>query len=632
MEKAFWKLTNDNTLAIERENGDVYIPSSMEIFLSEYKGEAPLSNTLLNSPSSTFPQLKFSKVPAKIRILVKSEMVGSETTLGLELAVALPRNKEVQIVKKLGVDYLIHDNLWIPFEQGALEEITEKLNKAGIFSIGRISLKQYLTLKNLAYYLIDDSQLSYRASSVQRESEPDEIPLFKGVLYPYQLQGYKWLKMISEEDAGCILADEMGLGKTPQIIAIIAAEKMRLNYTSMVIAPVSLMENWKRELNKFAPDLRVYIHQGNGRTGFYQQLLDFDVVVTTYDTVVRDLSMLQMVNWNVVILDEAQAIKNPVAKRSLSVKQIPRRTSIAVTGTPVENKLVDLWSLLDFSFPGYLGNLKEFESRFTNDSEGAQSLEGFVSPIMLRRRVLEVAQDLPARIDIPQVLEMSDSEINDYENLRQEIIDEYGRSASLISLVKLRMYCAHPALQSKKFEDPARFIKYQRMLEITEEIIENKEKVIIFTSYNQMADIMVGDLSERFGVYCDFIDGRVSVSERQAKIDTFTNEVNSAILILNPRAAGAGLNITAANHVIHYNLEWNPAIEDQASARAYRRGQTRPVNIYRLFYANTVEEAINMRLDRKRELSEIAVVGNDGTADDYIDILQALTMTPKHRS
>jgi len=330
-----------------------------------------------------------------------------------------------------------------------------------------------------------------------------------------------------------------------------------------------------------------------------------------------------------VVLDEAQAIKNPLAKRSKSVKEVPRRTAIAVTGTPIENKLVDLWSITDFAFPGYLGELREFESRFSNDIDGAQSLERFISPIMLRRRVRDVAQDLPERIDIPQVLEMGDSEADKYESLRQEILQEYGKSASLISLIKLRMFCTHPLLQSKETGDPSRFIKYQRMLEITEEIIENKEKLLIFTSFTKMADIMVTDLVERFGVFCDFIDGRVPVSERQTKIDAFTKESKSAILILNPRAAGAGLNITAANHVIHYNLEWNPAVEDQASARAYRRGQTRPVNIYRLFYANTVEEAINIRLDRKRELSETAIVGNDGVADDYDDILQALTMTPR---
>ncbi|MBM6995768.1 DEAD/DEAH box helicase [Paenibacillus sp. DXFW5] len=632
MKQASWKLINNDTLVIQNHDGSIYKPSSLEIFLSEFKSKFPLKNIALGRPSASLPQLKFSKVPVPLKVLAGSEISGSSTILKLELTVVRPVNEYPQIINLNDRDYIIEDNVWTPFEQGALEDISEKLKKAGITSFGRVTLKQYLSFKILAPHLIDDSSLNFRASTQQGGNEPHEIPLFKGILYPYQFQGYKWLKMISEEDAGCILADEMGLGKTAQIIAVIAAEKTRINSPSMVIAPVSLMENWRREVNKFAPDLKVYLHQGNGRTGFYQNLMNFDIVVTTYDTVVRDLSMLQMVTWNLVILDEAQAIKNPTAKRSISVKQIPRRTSIAVTGTPVENKLIDLWSLMDFSLPGFLGELREFESRFTNDIDGAQSLEEFVSPVMLRRRVREVAQDLPARIDIPQVLEMSDSEVDEYEALRQDIIKEYGKSASLISLIKLRMYCTHPILQSKVMEDPSRFIKYQRMLEITEEIIENNEKLIVFTSFTQMADIMVTDLTNRFGVFCDFIDGRVSVSERQAKIDAFSKESKSAILILNPRAAGAGLNITAANHVIHYNLEWNPAIEDQASARAYRRGQTRPVNIYRLFYANTVEEAINLRLDRKREISETAVVGNDGTADNYADILQALTMTPKHRS
>ncbi|RED57942.1 DEAD/DEAH box helicase [Cohnella phaseoli] len=628
MANATWKLVDEKSIVVQKSNGDLYFPTSKEIFLSEFKSIFPLKDLTLERPSTCLPYLKFSKIPVQLKLLVSSQMLDSTTILKLDLIVVGQLKEYYAIVTSTDTDYIIADNVWLPFEQGVLEDMIEKLNKAGIFSFGRITLKQYLFLKTEAPNLIDDSRLSFRAGLQQSEAEPDEIPLFSGTLYPYQMQGYKWLKMISQEDAGCILADEMGLGKTAQIIALLSYEKAKTTTPSLVVAPVSLMENWRREVNRFSPELKLIIHQGNNRTGFYKELINYDLVITTYDTVLRDLSLLQMITWNLVVLDEAQAIKNPSAKRSEAIKQIPRRTSIAVTGTPIENKLTDLWSITDFAIPGFLGTLRNFESRFSNDLDGALSLERHVSPIMLRRRVREVADDLPPRIDIPQVMQMGEVDARHYELLRHEIVNEYGKNATLISLIKLRMFCTHPMLQIDYRYDTSHFMKYQRLIEIVEEIMANNEKVLIFTSFTQMIEIMMVDLSERFGVFCEFIDGRVPVADRQPKIDAFSNTSGSSILVLNPRAAGAGLNITSANHVIHYNLEWNPAIEDQASARSFRRGQTRPVNIYRLYYANTVEDVINARLVRKRELSNAVIVGNDGVSSDYTDILNALSMTP----
>ncbi|KHL95877.1 hypothetical protein QW71_09720 [Paenibacillus sp. IHB B 3415] len=628
-----WRVSDNDILYIEMKTGDLYFPNSKEIFLSEFKSIPPIKNSPTEKPSVDVDFLEFSKIPLSLEFVVTRQTEAENKSEYLQLFLQCKNNKENFIpdgMNIIEIDYIIYKNVWYPFEQGAIEEIRDLLKLANILSLGRISLKQYLILRNKAPHLLNDIALKnqkpfYFENIINSE---DEIPFFKGKLYPYQFQGYRWLKMISEEDAGCILADEMGLGKTAQIIALLSNEKDHATIPSLVIAPVSLMENWRREIEKFAPEITTVVHQGNNRTGFFHELRKFDLVITTYDTVLRDLPMLQMLNWNLVVLDEAQAIKNPYAKRSKAVKQVPRRTSIAVTGTPIENRLTDLWSITDFAFPGYLGNLKDFEMTYTEDIDGAQNLESVISPIMLRRRVKEVAGDLPPKINIPQVLQMNDAEAGQYEMLRQRIIDEYGKNASLISLIKLRMFCSHPMLQMDEYIDPSQFMKYQRMLEIIEEITLNKEKAIIFTSFKRMSDIIVSDLTKRYGFFCDFIDGRVPVDERQLKIDAFSKEMGSAVLVLNPRAAGAGLNITAANHVIHYNLEWNPAVEDQASARSYRRGQERPVNIYRLFYANTVEEAIDLRLDRKRQLSDTAVIGNDGTSGDYEDILQALSMTP----
>ncbi|OMD26980.1 hypothetical protein BJP48_21455 [Paenibacillus odorifer] len=629
-----WRISEKNILYIEKDNGEFYFPNSKDIFLSEFKSIFPIKNCYMEKPSVDLGLLKFSKFPLVLELVVTREIVEGNKTEFIRLFLQCNNKKEnfsIDLAEIDDKDYIIIQNIWYPFEQGAVNEMWTLLKLANISSLGRISLKQYLILRNNAPYLINDIALKDQDSTYFEKNiinSEDCIPFFIGKLYPYQFQGYRWLKMVSEEDAGCILADEMGLGKTAQIIALLSNEKDTMTIPSLVIAPVSLLENWKREVNKFAPEIKTVVHQGNNRTGFFHELQMFDLVITTYDTVLRDLSMLQMLSWNLVVLDEAQAIKNPHAKRSKAVKQIPRRASIAVTGTPIENRLIDLWSITDFAFPGYLGTLRDFEMKYTEDVIGAQSLESMISPIMLRRKVQEVAKDLPPKINIPQVLQMNDAEARQYEMLRQRIIDEYGKNASLISLIKLRMFCSHPMLQMDEYVDPSHFMKYQRMLEIIEEIAINNEKVLIFTSFTRMSDIIVSDLSERYGFFCEFIDGRVAVDERQHKIDAFSNEKGPAVLVLNPRAAGAGLNITAANHVIHYTLEWNPAVEDQASARSYRRGQERPVNIYRLFYANTVEEAIDIRLDRKRQLSETAIIGNDGILSDYEDILQALSMTP----
>jgi SNF2 family DNA or RNA helicase len=250
---------------------------------------------------------------------------------------------------------------------------------------------------------------------------------------------------------------------------------------------------------------------------------------------------------------------------------------------------------------------------------------------MLRRRVVDVAMDLPGKIIIPQAVNMSDEEILRYEALRANIQNEYGTSATLVALIKLRQFCTHPFILDEHNDlDPAtRSDKYIRLIEIMEEIVSNKQKVIIFTSFTAMTDLFVNDIPSRLKIPCRCIDGRTPVTERQCIVDQFSTVSGSAVLILNPKAAGTGLNITAANHVIHYNLEWNPAVEDQATARSYRRGQLLPVTIHRLFYPNTIEDVINDRLERKRQLASTAVVGTEATQADKADILKALMISPK---
>ena len=462
-------------------------------------------------------------------------------------------------------------------------------------------------------------------SSSDRDARPEGIT---ASLYPYQLRGWQWLRFIISEEAGGLLADEMGLGKTLQIISALRDPGTSTNTGgSLVVAPGSLLENWVREIEKFCPDLHSIKHHGPERTGSPAELRQTDVVITSYETAIRDLSLLRMIRWHAVVLDEAQNIRNPDTRRAKTVKQLRRRVSFAVTGTPVENRLRDLWSIMDFVLPGYLGELSAFEARYSDNDADASSLEPLVSPVILRRRVQEVAKDLPPRIDIPEILELDEDEALAYDDVRAAVHRDYGHAATLVSLIKLRQFCAHPALldERTRFRDYSKFIRLKALLG---EVFARHEKVLVFTAFTPMADRIAKMAQNEFGVLSATIDGRLPIPDRQPLIDQFTVYRGPAVLVLNPRAGGTGLNIAAANHVIQYNPEWNPAIEDQAAARAYRRGQERPVTVRRLIIANTVEEVMDERLQRKRDVADNAIIGVRGERGDYRDIMAALTRSP----
>jgi SNF2 family DNA or RNA helicase len=531
-------------------------------------------------------------------------------------------------------DHLIIGDVWYPLVAGAQNEIADILRRAGVEAPGALSLRQYLNLRTSmgdTARLTDDTAGRNIQPSLAVRREESELVSFNGQLYPYQRDGWQWLSFLWREGLGAILADEMGLGKTIQIIALLASPERDHAAPSLIVAPTTLLENWRREIAKFAPGLKTHVHQGSKRTGDYRVLAPFDVTITSYDTVVRDKSMFRMVDWRIVVLDEAQAIKNPDTRRSDAVRQLRRRSGIAVTGTPVENRLRDLWSLVDFAVPGLLGDVASFEQRFQDDINGAAALEPLVTPIMLRRRVSEVAQDLPKRIDIPQVLALTEEEAAGYEQVRVDTLAEYGAAATLVALTRLRMFCAHPMLLDGtpwRIERALGFSKLARLFEIIDEVFASRQKLLVFTSYNRIAAMIADIVALRYGALADTINGDTPVADRQTIVDRFSSEAGPALLALNPKAAGTGLNITAATHVVHYNLEWNPAVEDQASARAHRRGQTRPVTVHRLFFAESVEEVVNDRLTRKRAISGAAVLGVDGTDADMADIGRALRLSP----
>lgn len=528
-------------------------------------------------------------------------------------------------------DYVIAEKSWIPLPNGTESAMAELLQNIGL-TLGSVSIGQYLRLQHssLAVPIWDEAANSLASEQLSTHlsvAAPDGL---QARFYPYQENGYRWLDFMARHGVGAILADEMGLGKTLQVIAVILAETHRSTAPNLVVCPATLLENWRRECAKFAPSLRVLIHSGRQRTGASSELLSFNVVVCSYETMTGDISMLRDVPWNLVVIDEAQAVKNPEAQRTLKIKRLPRKAAIAITGTPVENSLRDVWSIADFVAPRQLGDFKEFERRFLDTEDHAKQLEPLISSMMLRRRVRDVAKDLPDRIEIPVALELDEPLARAYEELRVEAARRNPQAADFTAMVPLRMYCAHP-WAAKKLLNETPFLaspKLTRLFGILEEVILNGEKALVFTSFQAVADLITRLVREEWEIFAAVIDGRVPVSERQGLVDALGAASPSGVLVLNPKAAGVGLNITSANHVIHYNLEWNPAVEDQASARSYRRGQERPVTVHRLFYSGTVEEIIDERMQRKRNLSNAAVIGTDGASVDVEDLNRALTISP----
>ncbi|MHB0783018.1 DEAD/DEAH box helicase [Pseudomonas putida] len=466
------------------------------------------------------------------------------------------------------------------------------------------------------------------------------IPGLTAKLFPYQSRGVQWMWDTIRLTGGLILADEMGLGKTLQIIALLLMDPPSAESPALIVCPTSLIANWVRELERFAPGITVMVHRGPSRAGIYRELQRTNIVVTTYDTMVNDISIISSFEWSWVICDEAQAIKNPDSNRRNAITSIPRRRTIPMTGTPVENSLLDLWSLADFAIPGILGSRREFEASYPDSLESAQSVGRFTDPIILKRRVADVAGDLPQRIDIDLPLELDDLLADHYLDVRRSTLEKYPVAGALVATLQLQLVCAHPWLRQNDVDltdeessEVTRGDKYplltpkmELVVSLLQEAFSNGRKVIVFALFNRVGDLIREALPGFVHAYWGAINGSTPPEDRQSIIDDFTSHEGPGCLVLNPKAAGAGLNITAATIVIHYTPVWNPALEAQASARAHRRGQTQPVTIYRLFYKDTVEEVM---IDRSLWKSELANESVPVSSRDATDLKRALEIKPE---
>ncbi len=541
------------------------------------------------------------------------------------------KNFQMDFPRELKVDYLIHKGNFLPLRPSAAKALSDL--PALVFQDGDSALS-VIELLSLEYFAAEQSipleNLDLRSRFLAGHVSDEGLGSSGLSLepYPYQSVGIEWLDAQQRiGKPGALLCDVMGLGKTLQGIGLIVKNLQRGLGQNLVVCPSTLIENWKREFAKFAPQVEPYVHSGPFRSGVVKALLEKEVVITSYDTLVIDFSILQNVDWNVVVIDEAQAIKNPNAKRTHRAKELKRKFSVAVTGTPLENRLLDLWSLVNFANPGILGEKSDFEFNFPEEPESAAAISELIKPIMLRRKLDQVENQLPDITVIDHPLTWPSELIDVYENVRRIAWEQFPVSGGLVATTRLRMLATHPRLLgigSSNLMDHSP--KLALSVELLDELFANGEKALVFTSYLEMIDAFVFELSERFPrAFVRNLDRRVPIQDRQDLVDAFNAFDGPGVLVCNPIVAGAGLNITGANHVIHYNLEWNPAKEDQATFRVYRNGQTKHSFIHRLFYLDTIDQVIDTRIARKRLLSDLSV----DSIEDQDDFKFAMQISPR---
>ncbi|MEV0586537.1 SNF2-related protein [Nonomuraea sp. NPDC050310] len=441
----------------------------------------------------------------------------------------------------------------------------------------------------------------------------------KATLRPFQERGLAWLSFLSELGLGGVLADSMGLGKTVQTLALLVHE--RAERPTLLVCPMSLLGNWEREAARFAPDLRVYVHHGPGRDP--ARIAGADLVVTTYGTAQRDVETLREVGWRRVVCDEAQAIKNSGTLQARALRTIGADTRLALTGTPVENHLAELWSIMEFCNPGLLGPRQAFRRRYqepieARGDEGAErALRRATGPFILRRLKTDksIISDLPDKLEVKEWCSLTPEQATLYravlDDMMGRIDDSEGverRGLVLAAMAKLKQVCNHPAHLLKDGSRLAgRSGKLARVEELGAEILAEGEKALLFTQYAEFGGLLQPYLEQRLDRPVLFLHGGLPKGTRDRLVERFQREEEPMLFLLSLKAAGVGLNLTAASHVIHLDRWWNPAVEDQATDRAYRIGQRRSVQVRKLICAGTLEERVDAMIERKKALAERVV-------------------------
>lgn len=468
------------------------------------------------------------------------------------------------------------------------------------------------------------------AQSLQPMEAPDG---FTATLRPYQQRGLSWLTFLSSLGLGGCLGDDMGLGKTVQLLAVESLQRQQESDIgpTLLLCPMSLVGNWQREAAKFAPGLRVYAHHGGARLhgdALRETLEQTDMIVSTYATATRDIDELADFHWNRVVLDEAQAVKNSLSRSAKAVRRLRAGHRVALTGTPMENRLAELWSIMDFLNPGMLGSSERFRHRYAipierhGETEAAERLRAVTRPYILRRLKTDptVIDDLPEKIEIKQYCQLTTEQASLYQAVVADMMAKIENSDGierrgnvLAAMTKLKQVCNHPAqLLHDRSPVGRRSGKVIRLEEILEEILAEGDRVLCFTQFTEFGEMLVQHLAARFGRDVAYLHGGTSKKRRDEMVTGFQSGDGPSIFLLSLKAGGTGLNLTAANHVVHLDRWWNPAVENQATDRAFRIGQKRTVQVRKFICTGTLEERIDEMIEEKKALADLVVADGEG--------------------
>jgi SNF2 family DNA or RNA helicase len=462
----------------------------------------------------------------------------------------------------------------------------------------------------------------------------------RATLRPYQLDGFRWLSHLSELGLGACLADDMGLGKTVQILALLVARAEQGQGPALVVAPTSVCGNWLLEIERFAPSLRALEYVGKDRAALLAKLGEPEgaatILVCSYTLLQQDRAELAAPSFGTVVLDEAQFIKNSESLRAQAAFSLSAKQRIAATGTPVENHLGDLWSIFQFLNPGLFGDWAHFRRTFLmpverdGSREATDELRKLVKPFVLRRLKRDVLPYLPPITEVRHDVHLSEDETLRYGSLRRQIYEKlytthgkrFNKIEVLSEIMRLRRFCCHPALV---FPDaPNECSKVDSFLNLVEELRENQHRALVFSQFVDFLNIVREQLDER-GVSYEYLDGSTPAAERQARVAAFQSG-NASLFLISLKAGGFGLNLTAADYVIHLDPWWNPAVEAQATDRAHRIGQERPVTVYRLITRETIEDSIVQLHVKKRQIAETLLDGGEAAgslnAEELLDLIK----------
>ncbi len=574
-------------------------------------------------------QQKFNLVP----YLIKAIKTGGFDAIKQELMIQLDQGVNVGVAKEQLQQIIATISELYDAKTGVAKSKGESLllNQHQLLRMAQAKqqLESALQINQSPLNWLGSDEIQQQAAALQNISQLELLSAPKGLqaqLRPYQQEGYSWLMFLASHQLHGLLADDMGLGKTLQTLAFIQAQKTANPQvpTSVIVAPTSLLGNWSAEAAKFTPDLRVGIMTGASRQSMYQAFDQYDLIVTSYGIISRDFVDLNQQKIHLLVLDEAQAIKNRKTQVAQIIKRLSAQHRLCLSGTPVENHLGELWSIFDFLMPGFLGSEKQFQQHYQwpiekqADEQKLTELQTRLAPFILRRTKAEVAKELPDKSEIIKYIDLEESQATVYESIRLTMAEEIRQAVKsqqnnqiLIgnALLRLRQVCCHPQLvQLESVESNAQSAKLNWLLTALPNLVEEGRRVLIFSSFTSMLKIIANEL-EQLQIDYFKLTGSTSAAKRTEYIKGF-QALEKSVFLISLKAGGAGINLTAADTVIHYDPWWNPAAEQQASDRAHRIGQDKQVFVYKLITRGTVEEKIHNLQQQKSLLADNVLAAN----------------------